>query len=281
MRSALILLAFALAWVLPLSAAQTGGKEQPKSLTPAEAARKALDQKTTLDFVGQSLQEAVNHLREKTKVNFILDNQAAQGMAIGPDGQPLAIQLKVTDGKVRQALQNTLTPLGLTYVILRDGVLITHEQFAHHRQMQQRVSLDLDGVPLRDALKQLARETGANLIIDPSVTKKAGEGVTLQLDDTSLETAVRLLTEMGGLKSVRLGNVLFVTSEDKATKLRQETQQPGWPHPGPQYVPPMVNFPGGVMGGGFGGGIAPQPAQVVVPDRPVRAVPPAPPAKPR
>ena len=92
MRSALILLAFALAWVLPLSAAQTGGKEQPKSLTPAEAARKALDQKTTLDFVGQSLQEAVNHLREKTKVNFILDNQAAQGMAIGPDGQPLAIQ---------------------------------------------------------------------------------------------------------------------------------------------------------------------------------------------
>ncbi len=269
MRFALTLLALTLTWALPLSAAQNG-KEPAKTLTPAEAARKALDQKITLDFVGQSFQEAVNHLREKTKVNFILDGQAAHGMAIGPDGQPLGVHLKITDGKVRQALQNTLTPMGLTYVILRDGVLITHQQFAHHRQMQQRVSLDLDSVPLRDALKQLARETGANLIIDPVVTKQAQAGVTLQLDDTSLETAVRLLTEMGGLKSVRIGNVLFVTNEDKATKLRRETETR--PIPDGINLPPMFSVPGFP-----GGGIAPQPARLDAPmGVPARPAPPMP-----
>ena len=46
--------------------------------------------------------------------------------------------------------------------------------------------------------------------------------MTLQLEDVPLETAVRLLARLAGLKPVRLDNVLFVTTEERADKLRPD-----------------------------------------------------------
>jgi type II secretory pathway component GspD/PulD (secretin) len=265
-------------------ALRAGGKEKDAGTpTPAEAVRKALDQKVTLDYNTQSLQDAIEHLRQKTKINFVLDSLVLQQMGIGIDGgQPTPVLLKVTNGKVRQAVQGMLNAYHLTYVILGDSVLITTEEMAHLRQMRQRVSLDLDAAPLAGALKRLSRETGANLIIDPAAAKQAQAGVTLQLDDTSLETAVRLLTEMGGLKSVRIGNVLFVTTEDRAAKLRKENPGTHTPMPFPMGVFPqpgiaVPGFPGGgalpVPGGAAG--VAPD-APRVAPARGVPAPPPPP-----
>jgi hypothetical protein len=241
MRSALFVwtAALGLLWAAPAARAGGKGKEPAKDLTPAETARKALDQKVTLDFVGQSLQEVIDHLREKTKVNFVLENPAF-GMMPGPGGFPGGglpggpplpggpagqLHLKITDGKLRQAVRSLLNQFHqyrLTYVILADRVAILPESQATARQLQQRVTLDLNRTPLRDALRQLQRETGANLIIDPAVSKQAQAAVTLQLDDTTLETGVRLATELAGLKAVPIGNVLFVTTEEKADKLRRE-----------------------------------------------------------
>src|SRR5262245_36184126 len=86
-----------------------GDKKPDPAPTSAEAIRKALDQKITLDYLGQSLQETVAHLREKTKINIILDTFVLQQMGIlVPDGVPMAAQqfpLKSDGGKVRQALQ--------------------------------------------------------------------------------------------------------------------------------------------------------------------------------
>ena len=46
--------------------------------------------------------------------------------------------------------------------------------------------------------------------------------MTLRLEDVPLETAVRLLSEMAGLKPVRVGNTLFVTSKDNAKEMSQD-----------------------------------------------------------
>jgi hypothetical protein len=56
--------------------------------------------------------------------------------------------------------------------------------------------------------------------------------VTLQLEDVPLETAVRLLADLAGLKPVRLDNVLFVTTEERADKLRPDAT----PSPAPASI---------------------------------------------
>jgi type II secretory pathway component GspD/PulD (secretin) len=279
MRSTLLAwtAALGLVWAAPAALYAGQEKKPAKDLTPAEAARKALNQKVTIDYLGQSLHEVINHLREKTKVNFVFDSNSPFGFGmpggpgIGPGGGPGGgpqIHFKTTDGKLGKTLRSFLARYNLAYVILSDRVLITNEQLATMRQLQQRVTLDLEKVPLREALNKLRRETGANLVIDPSVADKAKGPVTLELDDTPLEAGVRLLAEMAGLKAVPLGNVLFVTTDEKATKIRREND--GSPHNpgGPRYsYPPPVRFDMPAAGGFGGRGVA-------APGRAVKIAPP-------
>jgi type II secretory pathway component HofQ len=250
-RRGLPLVAIALAWTLLVSGASADPpKDGPKS---AAAIKKALDQKITLDFQTQNFNEAVEHLKQKTKINFVLDNFVLQMMGINLGDFPMPINLKSENGKVRIALQSMLSQLHLTYVILGDTVLITTDEFAHVRQMRQRVNVDVTDMPLSTALKQLADETGTNLVIDPRQAAKAKNKITLQLDDVTLETAVRLLTEVADLNAVRVGNVLFITSDERADKIRKET--PANPNPNPyDLLMPKVGLGGFMPAGGFGMG---------------------------
>jgi len=109
-------------------------------------------------------------------------------------------------------------------VVLGDSILITTEDAAAARQMSQRVSVHFDKVELAAALKQLARENGVNLPLDPRAEKEASAKVSLDVEDVSLETAVRLLADMAGLKPARAGNTLFVTKKDVAAVMRAEAQ---------------------------------------------------------
>ena len=116
-------------------------------------------------------------------------------------------------------------------------MVITTEDVAMVRQMRQRVNVDLNRVELARALRQLAHDTATNVIVDTRAEKDAQATVTMQLEDVPLETAVRLLSEMAGLKPVRVGNVLFVTKKEIANELRNDPDlvqpaQPGQPQPG-------------------------------------------------
>lgn len=225
---------------------------------PALAVRKALDQKITLDFSSQSIQEAIDHLQQKTKLNIVLDNYVVQIQGIGINGVPSPVTLKSDGGKVRTALQNMLNQYNLSFIILGDTVLITTDEIGYLRQLRQRVNIDVSELPLASILKQLSDETGVNLLIDPRQADKAKGKITLQVDDVTLETAVRLLTELADLSSVRVGNVLLITTEARADKLRKENAGPNVQPHGPIYTTP--GFPGGlppINGGGFGGRAAP------------------------
>ena len=101
--------------------------------------------------------------------------------------------------------------------------------------------------------------------------EKANAAVTLKLEDVPLETAVRLMAEVADLGAVRMNNVLFVTTPERAEKLRPNADGPT--QPGNNVVPFPGGFnppPGGLGGFGFGG---------VVPAIPVPPAPPPPPAE--
>jgi hypothetical protein len=197
------------------------GKDQ--AATPAEKVRQALDQPVTVRIDKQPLTAAIDMLKEKGKVNLVLDSLSIQ-QQLGwlPEQPPVPVDVDLKDVKLKSALRTVLSPYGLSYAVLGDTVLVTTEQTALTRQMGQRVNVDLDQVEFGQALKQLGRETGANLILDSRVEKGAKNPVSLQLEDVPLETAVRLLSEMAGLKPVRVGNVLFVTDKKTAAELRAD-----------------------------------------------------------
>lgn len=280
LAAVLVLLVAATANAAPLT-------EKPRGESPAEKLRKALDQTVDLDFASQPLGTAIDQLREQTKINFTFDQTMIALMGIDPSTTP-GITVKLSKVKVRAALRTILNQANLAYAQIGDTILISTEEMAVYRQLKQRVSVDLDAVKFDAALKQLSRETGTTLLIDPRSGKDAQTSITLQLDDVPLETAVRLMAEMAGLKPVRMGNVLLVTTKAAAAELRAEPELVPAPKGLNGYEDLIV--PGGGIKGATGIGIAPgAPMAVPVPggapadppaDKPVEKPPEKPEPKP-
>jgi type II secretory pathway component GspD/PulD (secretin) len=199
-----------------------GPAPEPEAKPPSAVAkvRKALDEPMTLEVTDQPLSAALNKIRDHTKVNFVVDRFTIQQTGIDPEQTPITVHLK--DVKARSCLRAMLTPYNLGYAIIGDTVLISTDDMVMHRQVHQRVNVDLDNVDFADALKQVARDTATSILLDPRVAKDVDGKVTLQLEDVPLETAVRLMAETAGLKPVRVGNVLFVTSKSRAVEMRND-----------------------------------------------------------
>lgn len=249
-------------------------KDKPKGESGPEYIRKMLDAKVNLEFSGIALPSVLAQLSEDNRINLVLDENAVRMTSIEP--ADIMINCKLKDVKLRAGLRTMLDQYNLTVAIVGDTVLVTTEEQAICKQLKQRVGVDLDNVPLNKALKDLALSSGVNIVIDPRTNKtKASEApVSLTVDDVPIEAAVRLLCELGGLKPVRMGNVIFVTTEDRANKLKDSDSLV--PNPFNPLNPLNPMFPGGLVPGGFGGGgigigggVFPAPAPPVV----ERAVP--------
>jgi hypothetical protein len=232
-----------LGWAL--THATVFGQSTSKTDPPVNNLRVALDKPITVDFSGPTMESVLKHICDKAGLPFEYDPTIVMQMQIGFNrigGDPQAqSQVKATDEKASQVLRRFLKAYHLTCVQSEGTILITTEELAVHRQYRQRVSIDVVDVPLKKAVRELAKNHGINLVIDPKVATEADAPVTLQLDDTGLETALRLLAEMANLKAVRMGNVMFVTNEEKAKKIRkEERQQDDNPNNPPYFTPPMM-----------------------------------------
>jgi len=219
-----------------LRAAPAGPAAADDAPSAAEKVRKALDAPVSVKVEKQSLTAAIDMLKEKGKVNLVLDTFSIQQMGIAPDQPPTPVDVDLKDVKLKSALHTVLSPYGLSYAVVGDTVIVTTEQMAVVRQMRQRVNVEFDKVEFAQALKRLGRETGANLLLDSRLEKEAKVPVSLELEDVPLETAVRLLSEMAGVKPVRIGNVLFITDKKNAAELRQDPDLSG-PPVGPPVLP--------------------------------------------
>ena len=224
--------------LVPALAAALAAPANPKGDAPApnsvEKVRRALNSPVTIKIEKQPLSAAVDMLRDKTKLAFILDGLTIQQqLGFTPDQPPQPVDVNAKDEPLRTVLREVLDPYGLTYVVIDETVIVTTDDMAMTRQLRQRVSVDMDKVELADALRQVAQGAGVNVLVDSRVEKDAEAKVTLHLEDVPLETAVRLLAEMANMKPVRVGNVLFVTSKENANELRNDPDlsQPTQPRP--------------------------------------------------
>jgi hypothetical protein len=263
-----LVLGLLIGWTL-YPATVLGQTSVSKSATPGETLRANLDKSVTIDYNGESLKDVISHFREKTGLSILIDPVATQldpnVNVVPPNGAPMqvGIPLKAANEKASQVLRKLLNQFSLTYIIIDDGILVTTNEMAAARQLLVRVSVDIDEVPLKKAVRDLAKRHAVNVVLDPKVSKQAETSVSLQLENTSVETTFRMLAEMASLKAIRMGNVMFVTSEEKAKAIRDEESH--------QLDTPLYsNFPGSegaplIRGAMPAGGIQIQPPGVFVP----------------
>ena len=211
------------------------------------AVRKALDEVGDMNYQARSLNDVISDLKDKSKIPVIIDNAIYQ---FGLDPTQPIVNVNLKQVKLKDGLKSALAPFNLKFGLTAEGLFISTEDAVITRQLRQRVSLDCDGTEFAAAIKQLAADTGVNVVVDPRLKDKAKTAVTLKLDDVPLETAVRLMAEVSDLRAVRSSNVLFVTSMEKAKDFRDDG--PTMPAPANPFFPGGVPPPG-VIGPGFGG----------------------------
>ncbi len=79
-----------------------------------------------------------------------------------------------------------------------------------------------EDTPIREALMRVTERTSFNVIVDSSLKDKVKETVTAQFNNVPVYTAVRLLANMADLSMVKLDNVFYLTTPEKAKRLREE-----------------------------------------------------------
>ena len=88
------------------------------------------------------------------------------------------------------------------------------------------VRLFVETEPLEDALANLTESSGVNIVVDRRhIGNKARRRVTATLQDVQADTAVNILADLAGLKTVLDGNVLFVTTGRKARAIETEEER--------------------------------------------------------
>jgi hypothetical protein len=233
-----------LMWHGPAEKQPVQGPMRPSARTNYLADRLA----DTVEFQGfddprMTLQDALEYLTDRYDLSFDVDEKAF-AKAIGKDKPKSVLQDTIAspplqkmravglESVLRKILARVDVPSGATYLIHKGQIVITTQAAASeevlgdsklplpplvHRQMQKRL--------LRDALDEVAELTDANIVLDESVGEKAKETVTARFLNTPVDTAVRILANKANLSMVRVDNVLYVTTPEKADELREELAQ--------------------------------------------------------
>lgn len=87
------------------------------------------------------------------------------------------------------------------------------------------VSVSVENKSLADAVKELRKLTGANIVLDARCKDQAKEMVDGTFDDARLLNVLSVLADMCDLKAVSANNVFYVTTPENAAKLQKEANR--------------------------------------------------------
>jgi hypothetical protein len=227
-------------WLFPANAGPCheglGSRQDSGLETPAEQTILALNQIVTFDLAHHQLSEFIRLIRDQSGVQLVLDRQGLSKAGINSDDVVVSTKL---NGTLLSVLNQIRSQYNLGYAIIGEMVLITSEELAVDRQMRQRVSVRYDRLQLRAALDQLARDTATNIVLDRLAVSNGSLPVSIKVDHAPLEVVVRLLAHQVGLKQMRVGNVMMVTTRENAAELRNSSEielSHLQPIPGPVFL---------------------------------------------
>ncbi len=88
--------------------------------------------------------------------------------------------------------------------------------------LRQPVDVAFERRLLSDALKELSDMTGVSVVLDAQKQQDPTLQVTADFRNVPLESAVRVLADMAGMKSVVLENMIYVTAPGNAENMKKE-----------------------------------------------------------
>jgi hypothetical protein len=214
------------------------GEEAP--LTESVRIRKLLNQPT--DKIrngidpGQTLKDVLDFVSRSHGLTFRVEHAAFR--AEGQDGMEerqlargLPATRNLTLATVLNELLSQVEPPAAFIVRRYHVAVVPMSHTLAEYTMREPVYADFDKLPLQDALKELAEQTGSPVLLDARrAGEKAKTPVTATLQNVSLGTAVQLLANMAELKAVLVDNTIYVTTEQNAAKLEEEETAKPVPH---------------------------------------------------
>lgn len=195
-----------------------------RPMGPAEEVRLALDAPGVVVTPNpMSFVEFASFFKTRSKVHVRLDMASLPHL----DVSEAMFSVSSRDGSYRDALRQALRPHDLRFGIVGSEVWVSTADGLAQRQLRQPVSVDIKKESITQVIKTLAAQTGANLLVDPRVDERLIAErhyvAELRLDDVPLEVVVRLAAELAALQAVRLDNVIFITTPERATRLQTPT----------------------------------------------------------
>ncbi|MCE1248070.1 MAG: AMIN domain-containing protein [Firmicutes bacterium] len=164
-------------------------------------------------------------------VRLVVDvlQPVAYEIAEAPGGQGFIISMatqtvtaKVTKAVTKKVETSMETPQPVTPPVAMEKKAPVKDIYKHkdvkapakkkvvRRKPVKLVSIDFVNADLIYVLKLLAKELDVNLVSDSAVTGS----VTMSLKNVSAQTAMNIIISMNGFKQKKLGNILFVGSEE-------------------------------------------------------------------
>jgi hypothetical protein len=134
---------------------------------------------------------------------------------------------------LKKILERVKSKSGATFLIRNDHIEITTVA-AHRTELGIKdpsmpttpiVHLVADQRPLDECLALLADQSERNIVFDPRVSDFTGTAVTACLLNTTLDSALFLLTDMADLSFVRIDNSYYVTTSERARTMRENWQR--------------------------------------------------------
>jgi hypothetical protein len=115
-------------------------------------------------------------------------------------------------------------PVNATFIVRESHIEIVPPSATSIKTLlRKRVLLRVEDVPLRVVLDRLAVQTGAPIILDARVRDKGQERVSLLLNNLSLRDALYVLTEQAGLRYEVLQSGVFVTLPGEPKRVEKKS----------------------------------------------------------
>jgi hypothetical protein len=186
-----------------------------------------------------TLGEALRSVGAMYDATFDVDEQAFRDEELHDvSKKPLGVEVPKMAGAsldrvLRKLLAQLSAPSGATYMVRVDHVEITTRR-AQRVEVWGRyggpylplVHADFEGRPLADALQDLSHQSGVSVVVDARAADKAKTPVSASFLNLPLDTAVRTLAEMAGLKSALNDNTIYVSTEARQVVVRPDADSP-------------------------------------------------------
>ena len=183
-----------------------------------------------------TLSEALEMLAKRYNLSFDINEQAFKDADI-KEIRSIKIIAPGTIPEMHTRLETVLKKVlsrvspSAMYIIRDDMIEITTQDAVRKEFFPDRptgplpplVSGTFDKVALKAAFKELAH--AGNIVLDCRMAKEGETEVTADFSNVPLDTAVRMLADMAGLKVVALEDVLYVTDKENARTLTEEQEK--------------------------------------------------------